>query len=528
MSISDRDKDTGGGGGDKGVPPAGGEGAAAPSYSDKLKMNVKRAERFKRNVLEITLESDPGVKVEIDPGTTAKLLTRLGIEKSQCSGVQPCPGFSRKIFVWMKEGIDIEKFCKDESYIVTPGIKTGIIRPMGRREVSVLIKGLNFNCPDSLVREYLSKHGKVVSEKVIYEGEKQGPLEGLYNGNRRYHIDFTMGKNLGSYHIIDGSKVHVLYAGQQKTCGRCHKTSRNCPGGGIARQCEDRMGPRVSLIDHMRQHWEELGFTPNLFELDLNKVDDNMTEDMEIKEGTAFTPPKRIIQPANDAIYSGVVIKNLPLSITEDEIEGFLVSQGLPGGHVFKTLRTQRNTNVDIENLITDECHDFISSLNEETFFNRKLYCRGMVHINTPTKDQSEANKEEPEINEEEAEKDEEEAEKDEEEVEKDEEEAENEVHENNIEEDDIPCLKKDDLTRSKKKKLRKRVKKQVKDKDAKEKPAKREDFLKDDSQEKMPTLDLTSNSDDDDSSEADSVPTEDSEVFHTMDTLPSLNKAKK
>ena len=179
MSSSDRDSGGGGGGG---VHPGGKGGGAVPSYSDKLKMNVKR---FKRNVLEITLENDPGVKIDMDPTTTVKLLKKIGIEKSQCTGVQPCPGFSRKIHVWLKDDIDIEKFCRDESYVVTKGVKTGMIRPMGKREVSVLIKGLNFNCPDSLVKEYLSKHGKVVSDKVIYEKEKQGPLEGLFNGNRR-------------------------------------------------------------------------------------------------------------------------------------------------------------------------------------------------------------------------------------------------------------------------------------------------------------------------------------------------------
>lgn len=159
--MSEPEKDQGGGGDEEvGPPGGGGEGSqSGPSYSDKLKMNVKKAERFKRNVLEITLENDPGVKASIDHDTTSKLLSKLGIEKSDCTGVQPCPGFSRKICVWLKEGVNIEQFCKNESFMVANGVKTGMIRPMGRREVSVLIKGLNFNTPDSLVREYLGKHG---------------------------------------------------------------------------------------------------------------------------------------------------------------------------------------------------------------------------------------------------------------------------------------------------------------------------------------------------------------------------------
>ena len=277
--------------------------------------------------------------------------------------------------------------------MVANGVKTGIIRPMGRREVSVLIKGLNFNTPDSLVREYLGKHGKVVSDKVIYEKDKDGPFKDLYNGNRRYHIDFTLGKNLGSYHIIDGSKVQVTYAGQHKTCGRCHKTSRDCPGGGVARQCEDRMGRRVTLIDHMREHWEEIRFSPNLFELDLSEVDEFVTEDMEIKDGSNFTPPRKLAEINSEVILSGIVVKNFPAGISEKDLIGALESVGLPENHTgVKIHQTLRNTNVDIENLMSHECYELIDNLNEKIFFKKKIYCKGMIYITSPIKDNNEEN----------------------------------------------------------------------------------------------------------------------------------------
>ena len=109
MSNLEKKEDTGGGDErGKGESQEGGEGGTekvqaenpssnAPSYSDKLKVNVKKAERFKRNVLEITLENDPGIKISIDPQTTANLMSKLGIEKTQCTGVQPCPGFSCRL-----------------------------------------------------------------------------------------------------------------------------------------------------------------------------------------------------------------------------------------------------------------------------------------------------------------------------------------------------------------------------------------------------------------------------------------------
>jgi hypothetical protein len=127
---------------------------------------------------------------------------------------------------------------------------------MDKAEVAVLIKGLNLNTPDTLVKEYLNKHGKIVNEKVIYEVGTEGPFKGIKNGNQKYLVDFTKGSNAGSYHILDGANIQIMYPGQLKTCARCHQTSRLCPVGGIARECDNQNGKKVKLIDHMRaRHW---------------------------------------------------------------------------------------------------------------------------------------------------------------------------------------------------------------------------------------------------------------------------------
>ena len=44
-----------------------------------------------------------------------------------------------------------------ESYKVSEGEKTGLIKPADRSEVTVLVKNLGFNTPDSLVIDYLNK-----------------------------------------------------------------------------------------------------------------------------------------------------------------------------------------------------------------------------------------------------------------------------------------------------------------------------------------------------------------------------------
>ena len=179
--------------------------APVPSYSEKLKVNVVRSERLKRNVLEIQIIADNGSDTNVDKETVAKLLAKLGIDwKTNMQGYQLS---WKRIYVWFKESFDIKRFCYVDSIKVADGIKTGEIKPMDRREVDVKISGLNFNTPDSLVKEYLNKHGLVVSTKVIYETDKEGPFEGLHNGDRRYLVDFTNGRNMGSFHLLDGARI---------------------------------------------------------------------------------------------------------------------------------------------------------------------------------------------------------------------------------------------------------------------------------------------------------------------------------
>ena len=66
----------------------------------------------------------------------------------------------------MAAGIDIDRYCKDISLKVGSGMITGMIRPSGRRDVTVTVLGLDFNTPDALVIDYLNKFGSVVTNIV--------------------------------------------------------------------------------------------------------------------------------------------------------------------------------------------------------------------------------------------------------------------------------------------------------------------------------------------------------------------------
>ena len=84
--------------------------SAPTSYSDRLKTNIKKSERLKRNVLEINLEEDGGKRIFIAKETIAKLLSKIGIDikTSVIEGYQICP---RKIFVWLHESHRREYPC---------------------------------------------------------------------------------------------------------------------------------------------------------------------------------------------------------------------------------------------------------------------------------------------------------------------------------------------------------------------------------------------------------------------------------
>ena len=87
--------------------------------------------------------------------------------------------------MWLEQGVDLNQLCYSDSYKLGVGVKTGVIKPMDRREVEVLLKGLNINTPDSSVLHYLSHFGKIVKEEVVFMKTREGPFKGLKNGDRK-------------------------------------------------------------------------------------------------------------------------------------------------------------------------------------------------------------------------------------------------------------------------------------------------------------------------------------------------------
>ena len=136
-------------------------------YRDVVQTSIGRSERLKRNVLEIQLEKESSHD-EVEEQAVANLLQQVGVRRDDVEGVQFSPPKApRKVFVWLTPQIDLNQFCFSESYRINNRVKTGIIKPMDRREVEVIVRGLNINTPDGAVMSYLSHFGKLINKKLF-------------------------------------------------------------------------------------------------------------------------------------------------------------------------------------------------------------------------------------------------------------------------------------------------------------------------------------------------------------------------
>ena len=368
-----------------------GKGHQRPSlYSEKLKTNVTWDNKLKRNVLEITLEKVEDTFVDLGQEAIARLFKTLGINTER--EVEGYFQRNKSIHVWLINGINLDKFCKNESIKVTKNIKTGFIRPAGKKEVTVTVTGLEFNTPDTFVMEYLAKFGTVITSSVIYDRYKEGPFHGKYNGDRKYQVDFTKSSvSMGTFHIIDGSRVRIHYPGNKKTCGRCHQTSETCKGSAVAKDCESNGGVRMELVNHMRNLWSLVGFQPQNFQLNLVNDKTELTNDATIKENNKFSPkidrPKPTEEDKNK--YNGVSIKNFPKEIKKEDIIEFLKSRGLPADFSSDNIEVGTHGNVEVDVLSSVQCQELIEKIHfvetRTTFFGKPIYCRATRNL-TPEK----------------------------------------------------------------------------------------------------------------------------------------------
>ena len=266
-----------------------------------------------KNILEVVLEKDEKGAFVVSEEDCARLLRRLGLDPrpgAQVEGVQICPSGRGVIFITLKDGVQVENFCRYDVFELTEnGVRSIMVKPAGKKEVVVTLKGIHPNTRDSSVLDYLSRFGKIVSTKAVHGTFPSGPLRGIKNGDRSYKVEVKPGENIGSYHVIECQKVSLRYPGQQQTCGRCHQTPQKCPGRGIARKCQAEGGEKVEFTDYILDLWKRIGYSPK----NVDFVNDATIEQSE-EVAVTFTPAKS----PTEQVFAGVTIRNLPRDADHD------------------------------------------------------------------------------------------------------------------------------------------------------------------------------------------------------------------
>ena len=338
-----------------------------------------------KNVLEVILQKDIRGSFAVTESECAKFLTKLGINlvSGGVEAVQICPNGRGIIFITMKETVDISKYCRyDVIDVSASGIRAVHVKPAGKREVTVNVKGEHPNTKDEVVMHYLECFGKLVTRKVVYGVYHEGPLKGLKNGDRSYRIEIKPGTNLGSYHVLDGQRVTLRYPGQSQTCARCLKTSIDCKGRGIARKCEAEGGQKQDFAEYITNLWVTIGYSPISGAVRPRSSSCESLDDIDLQIGGEFTPNKYV--SATDK-FTGVCIKQFASDIDHGDIFDLLVESGLPEGKK-EAVSISKNGRVIIRDLLNSECLKLINNIHGRIYCSKKLYCNGIVPL-TPEKE---------------------------------------------------------------------------------------------------------------------------------------------
>ena len=110
------------------------------------------------------------------------------------------------------------------------------------RSVVVTVLYLNFEVDQGLVSRVLSEYGTVSDMRwVTY---KEGDLKGILNGKRQFRM--VLKRDIPSFLFIGGSKAHIRYMGQPRTCFKCGKE------GHEAKSCPNRRCGKCLQLGHVK------------------------------------------------------------------------------------------------------------------------------------------------------------------------------------------------------------------------------------------------------------------------------------
>ena len=135
----------------------GGSGGGSKSWAQFLGSSLPAC--MNKNILEVVLEKDERGAFMVTDNDCARLMRKIGLDLRpgiHVDGVQLCPNGRGVILITLIDGVNIDNFCRyDVLQVTESGIRSTLVKPAGKREVVVTVKGIHPNTRDSVVLDYL-------------------------------------------------------------------------------------------------------------------------------------------------------------------------------------------------------------------------------------------------------------------------------------------------------------------------------------------------------------------------------------
>ena len=191
-----------------------------PPDSYASSVSQKRHKKLTRNVINVSLEKKIGENITFGDELVGEICRKIGVNiGTQTLGSQV--HFNPReivISIILKPEIGPDQFCSQETQYVSESVRIVSVKPDSSRIIKMRLVGLYFNTPDSLISDYVNQFGiKLVNTSPSMDTYKEGPWKGQLNGDRVYQAEVHSQKlPMGSYHILDGARVKVIYPGNSR------------------------------------------------------------------------------------------------------------------------------------------------------------------------------------------------------------------------------------------------------------------------------------------------------------------------
>ena len=207
-------------------------------------------DRLDINVINVRIKRDHQMKdIQFDDAICQKVCESIRINpKTDTKGSQYLNDKGGiTLVIWLRDNVLVRS--SDEAVKVGPGFKIESVHPAGRKQVPLMIIGLEQDVPDSVTIEYIKLFGlKPTHDRTDRLLHKDGIWKGQVNEDRRVKVDISEQITpTSTKHSIRGRRIQIVYHGNSKTCGNCHKTPTRTNGGLV-----------IHLNDHMKTLHSEL------------------------------------------------------------------------------------------------------------------------------------------------------------------------------------------------------------------------------------------------------------------------------